>query len=58
MSEVPKEYQVWTNHYSEGWSLTQFDTFSECVEYLKSGTYGETMITRLVCGDVYTYKIA
>lgn len=27
-----KKYQVWENNYSEGWSLSEFNTLKEAVE--------------------------
>lgn len=48
-----KKFQVWKN-YLEGWVVVEFDTFTECVDYISScGSGVEMRITKSIEDEKY-----
>ena len=53
MEKEEKQYQVWVDYGSEGWHLDEFNTFTECVDFIKEGRSCRTKITKRVEDESY-----
>ena len=56
MKNIPEDvkYIIWTNHISEGWSMTMFQKWDEVQEWIFKGeSYGnEYVVTRPIRFDI------
>ena len=49
-----KRFQVWKDYGCEGWHYEEFDTFTDCIEYMKTDNSGVNMrITKTVEDEQY-----
>lgn len=53
-NEIERKYQVWKDYGSEGWEPIGFDTFTECVDFIKNDSSGvKYKITKSIKEESY-----